>query len=308
MTVPRVTRVEILWSNLDSLAPEDHDSIADAETAIARALQEEPDDTLKRLQVSFRVVWSDGFAHGDGVSLQPGSSPGPVLRTRLYQVAKVQRDVYGKSRDLSEEERAQRRAQGNDMFERLRAEEPAVRNSGEVRAGRGLPYAGTRVPTLRGPRSRLDLPSPAEATLLPDPRMAHAELLDRFREVNGPLDEPAEFPNLSARDARALTNLITFALRNDLSSIDPHDAAVIWEKWRQAVDNVREHLGHVRDDNVTNKDSSAVFDAQMVLQHRGWDVLESIVTSLRSPGDVFAHYCPWRADWATYERIYPRAA
>ena len=47
--------------------------------------------------------------------------------------------------------------------------------------------------------------------------------------------------------------------------------------------------------------------ACIVLDHRGWDIRESLVVSLANPGAVFRHYCPWRADWAAYDRIYPRA-
>lgn len=170
-----------------------------------------------------------------------------------------------------------------------------------------MPYAGKRIGDLRGPRSRVALPSPDEATLLPDPRAAHAELLDRFRAVNGPKDAPTAFPNMSARDARAFANVMTYALRNDLPAIDDHDAAVIWEKWRQAIDDVRDHLKPVRDDDLTNDQSHDVWNACITLDHRGWDVRESLVVSLLIPGDVFRHYCPWRSEWATYERIYPRA-
>ncbi len=169
------------------------------------------------------------------------------------------------------------------------------------------PYSGKKIADLRGPRSRVTLPSPDAVTLLPDPRAAHAALLDRFRAANGPASAPNAFPNMSARDVRAFANLITFALRNDLPSIDDHDAAVIWDKWRQAVDEVREHLRRVRDDDLTNDSSPDVWNACIALDHRGWDIRESLVVSLANPGEVFRHYCPWRADWATYDRIYPRA-
>jgi hypothetical protein len=170
------------------------------------------------------------------------------------------------------------------------------------------PYAGTGIPELHGPRSRVVLPSPEESTLLPDPRVAHANLLARFRAANGPTDAPHAFPYLSARDVRALANAITFALRNDLPAVEAHDAAVLWDKWRQAVDDVRRFLKPVRDEAATNASSDAVWAACIQLDHRGWDLIENLVTALGRPGDVFARYCPWRADWATHERVYPGAA
>jgi hypothetical protein len=169
-------------------------------------------------------------------------------------------------------------------------------------------YAGKHIGDLRGPRSPVRLPSLDDATLLPDPRAAYNELLDRFRAVNGPKDAPTAFPNMSGRDVRAFANVITFALRNDLPSLDDHDAAVIWDKWRQVIDDVRDHLKRVRDDSLTNEHSADVWNACIVLDHRGWDLRESLVVSLANPGEVFRHYCPWRSEWATYERIYPRAS
>jgi hypothetical protein len=164
-------------------------------------------------------------------------------------------------------------------------------------------YAGKRIADLRGPRSPVSLPTPDEATLLPDPRAAHAALLARFRAVNGPKDE-TEFPNMSARDVRAFANVITFALRNDLPAIDDHDAAVIWEKWRQIVAEVHGHLRNVRDADATA--SHGLSSARIILEHRGWDIRESLVVSLLRPGAIFNRYCPWRAAWASYDRIYPR--
>ena len=170
-------------------------------------------------------------------------------------------------------------------------------------------YAGTGVAELRGPgpRSRVSLPGPDEATLLPDPRAAYAALLARFRQVNGPHDEPQDFPTMTARDVRAYANTITFALRHDLPSLDPRDAAVVWDKWRRAVDEARSHLRRVRDESQTSETTNDVWSACIVLEHRGWDVVESLAQALVQPGEVFERYCPWRTDWATFERLHPEA-
>jgi hypothetical protein len=174
----------------------------------------------------------------------------------------------------------------------------------KIRASR--PYAGRGVSELRGPRSSIRLAGPDDATFLPVPRDAHAALLARFRAVNGPEGTQA-FPNLRARDVRAFANLVTLALRNDLPAIDPRDAAVLWDKWRQAVDDVREHLRRVRDHDATNETSPDVWNASIVLDHRGWDVIENLTIALARPGDVFQAYCPWRSEWATFERLHPEA-
>lgn len=168
-------------------------------------------------------------------------------------------------------------------------------------------YEARGIGELRGPRSKIGLPTQDEATFLPDPRAAYDAILARFRAANGPADAPSEFPNLSARDVRALANVITFALRNDLPTLSPYDAAVLWDKWREAVASVRQLLADVRDKDATNTSSHGVRFASVLLDHRGWDLRESLVTALASPGAVFERYCPWRSAWATFERLHPEA-
>ncbi|MBE7448589.1 MAG: hypothetical protein HS111_06815 [Kofleriaceae bacterium] len=168
-------------------------------------------------------------------------------------------------------------------------------------------YEARGIGELRGPRSKIGLPTQDEATFLPDPRAAYDAILARFRAANGPSDAPSAFPNLSARDVRALANVITFALRNDLPSLSPYDAAVLWDKWREAVTAVRQLLADVRDHEATNASSDGVKFASVAIDHRGWDLRESLVTALASPGAVFERYCPWRSAWATFERLHPEA-
>lgn len=166
-------------------------------------------------------------------------------------------------------------------------------------------YAGHGIPRLPGPRAGapVELPGPDEATILPDPRAARERIFDRFLEANGRAPEYPNkpFPRLTARDVVVIANHLTFALRNDLSSIDAYDAAVIWEKWRIAVRDLRDLLRHVGLD-----DDAAI--AGNILDHRTFDVHDCMALALSSPGDVFSTYCPWRAAWATASRIHPEAS
>ena len=165
-------------------------------------------------------------------------------------------------------------------------------------------YAGKGIAAIAVPRGRpsVPLPKPDDATLLPDPVVIVRGLVDAYLTARGPTnpkDPPGHAtPRYTVADVKALANVITFALRNSLSEIDAHDAAVIWEKWRRAIIDLRDLM---RD--VTNDDQALIVGT--VLGHRLWDVQESMATALREPRQVFQQYCPWRTDWATAARIYP---
>ena len=168
------------------------------------------------------------------------------------------------------------------------------------------PYAGRGVPALSVPgRSvAVTLPGQLDATLLPDPRAAVASLRQQFLTARGAVDSKVppghERPRLTIADVKVIANFVTFALRNDLPTIDPHDAAVIWEKWRTAVVDLRELMRNVESD-------AQALIAGTVLDHRTWDIEASLTTALAHPREVFEHYCPWRSDWATFERLHPEA-
>ena len=167
-------------------------------------------------------------------------------------------------------------------------------------------YAGDGIATLPPGRGDdpVDLPGPDEATLLPEPRGAYRRLFDQLIAVTerDPRSSPTSpLPVLSPRQVRRVANFITFALVNDLTSVDPHDAAVVWEKWRKAVVTLRGLLRDA-DDNPTVRGILT-----LTLDHRVDDVSGDLATALVQPRAVFDAYCPWRADWATFARIHPEA-
>lgn len=167
-------------------------------------------------------------------------------------------------------------------------------------------YAGHGIAKLSAARSggAVALPGPDDATILPDPREAYDRMRVRFIEANGVSSDSSPKtprPRLAARDVTAIANHLTFALRNDLPTIDAGDAAVIWEKWRSAVNDLRDLLRHIPLENDTPY-------AAVLLDHRTWDVHESLATALQRPGEVFERYCPWRSAWATPARIHPEAS
>ena len=167
-------------------------------------------------------------------------------------------------------------------------------------------YAGRGLPVLPPARTQaataVPVPGKLDATLLPDPRATFAALRDKFIAARGVVNasRPAaqQDARLTIADVRVIANFVSFALRNDLSTIDPHDAAVIWEKWRKAIGDMRDMMHNVEND------AQALIVAT-VLGHRTWDIAECMATAQASPLEVFQNYCPWRADWATDVRIYP---
>lgn len=166
-------------------------------------------------------------------------------------------------------------------------------------------YEGRGIGELKatGPKSTVRLPGPATATLLPDPRGVHAALLEPFFAINGPAPDtqPSDRePALRPRDITVIANFMTLALRNDLPGLDRHDAAVIWEKWRQGVALIRDRLRYAD----RERHARGASDELLV---RTWVVREDLLTSLATPGQVAERYCPWKADFFTHARLHPEA-
>jgi len=164
-------------------------------------------------------------------------------------------------------------------------------------------YAGRGVSKLTiTSGNAIRMPGPDYATILPEPMRIHDEIRERYISVNGSVDATAKRPQprLTVRDAKILANHLTLALRNDLPGIDPHDAAVIWEKWRRSVAQLRDMMRGLDDD-------AQALAIGINLDQWTLTVHDDVAEALRHPGKVFSRYCPWRADWATFERIHPEA-
>lgn len=167
------------------------------------------------------------------------------------------------------------------------------------------PYAGRGIGALPlAGKPPVKLPDAAKATLLPTPAEAIRAVKAAFLSLRGAVSahdpQGHERPRYTVADVRAFANLVTLALRNDLPQIDPHDAAVLWEKWRKAIFDLRDLMRDVRND-----EQALVIGA--VLEHRVWDIESNLILALRTPRAVFEQYCPWRSEWATYARIHPEA-
>jgi hypothetical protein len=89
-------------------------------------------------------------------------------------------------------------------------------------------------------------------------------------------------------------------LRNDLPALDRYDAAVIWEKWREAVAAIRDRL------RVADRERHATRGSDELLQ-RTWVIRGDLAVALVTPGQVADRYCPWKADFFTQERLYPES-
>lgn len=160
-------------------------------------------------------------------------------------------------------------------------------------------YAGGGIPKLPAGAGTIALPGPDAATLLPSPRESYTRLLQQLGLAGegGAGARTAPVPG----QLRRVANFITFAFRNDLPTIDPADAAVIWEKWRVSVRDLRDLL------RGADERAPATPAAAVLIDHRLWAVSEDLATALVEPHAVFERYCPWRSAWATYARLHPEA-
>ena len=167
----------------------------------------------------------------------------------------------------------------------------------------GRRYAGRGIGELRTARTLavVEFSGPEEATLLPDPFAQYIDTLWEFVRATGALhgsttEHPR--PRLTARDVKVTANFVTLALRNDLPHIDPYDAAGIWEKWRQAVVDLRELLRNVGDD-----DQALIVGT--VLDGRFYVIVQDLALALAEPRKVADRYCPWQAEFFSDDRVYP---
>jgi hypothetical protein len=276
---PPVARVEILWSTIEALPAVVYRSLDAAEAAIvAAARAPQSFGPPKRDQVLFRVVWADGLSHDDGVEFPRTAVPRGVLRARLREVAHVQRDVYGASKKLTEAERAQRRAWGNDMLARLAVDGP--RNLHMIPEDQLLPI-GTAADGLA-------------LTLLPDPLAAVAELEARFAAIRPPvkvwMGHGRTVPRTTNRDVMYAANWISLALAHDMPRLRaltgrPH--GVIWDRWAKTIEHVRRHLGP--DLDATYRDNPQFWSDQV--EHVAHKVEKALASAPRNAN------APERVQW-----------
>lgn len=138
----------------------------------------------------------------------------------------------------------------------------------------------------------------ASATLLPDPVAAVTALRDAFL-FRGTQDNDRTLPAFRAGDVIAIANHISAALYNDLPTPDRRDTATIWDKWRKAVLRIRKEVGAL----IASDKYREIYQFGADL-----DALEhDLVTAFKSPGEVARYYCPWAADFFTFERLNPEA-
>ncbi|KAB2905603.1 MAG: hypothetical protein F9K40_06625 [Kofleriaceae bacterium] len=242
-----------MWSTIDTLATRAYRSLDHAEAAIAAAVRApRRDDGTSRDQVLFRVVWTDGLTHDEGVTFPRGVVPPNVLRERLTAVAIHQRDFYGTSKYLNDEQRAQRRAWANDVLARLAAEAP--RNLHTVPEDQLLPL-GTAAAELA-------------VSLLPDPRAAITELEAHFAAIRPPvkvwMGHGRAVPRTTNRDVMYAANWISLALAADMArlrALTGRSHGTIWDRWAKTIEHVRRHLGP--DLDATYRDNPQFWNEQV---------------------------------------------
>jgi len=250
---PPLARVAIMWSTIEALATRAYRSLDQAEAAIAAAVRApRRDDGNSRDQVLFRVVWTDGLSHDEGVTFPRGVVPPRVLRERLTAVAVHQRDFYGTSKYLNDEQRAQRRAWANDMLARLDAETP--RNLHMVPEDQLLPI-GTAAADLA-------------VSLLPDPRAAVMELEAHFAAIRPPvkvwMGHGRTVPRTTNRDVMYAANWISLALAADMArlrALTGRSHGTIWDRWGKTIEHVRRYLGP--DLDATYRDNPQFWNEQV---------------------------------------------
>ena len=80
---------------------------------------------------------------------------------------------------------------------------------------------------------------------------------------------------------------------------DRRDTATIWDKWRKAVGRISEEVVAL----LASDKYGEIYQFGADL-----DALEhDVVTAFKTPGEVARYYCPWAADFFTFERLHPEA-
>jgi hypothetical protein len=242
--LPRIARVEILWSENGAVRAAPYRSLAAADHALARAFETNPPpDTGGYDKTAFRVVWTDGQQHEGRAdvtdkSMRAAPAAGGLLRDHLEHVGRWLRDSSGKATWMSPEDREAHTAWGVELLARLEREPRlgAARNRARIASGQLMPL-GTRNPD-------------PTLTLLPDARAATAALEAHFAPHRLPEvgwgGGTERVPSTTNRDICYATNWLSLALANDLPrlrELTGHPQGAIWDRWGRTVAFVRHHLG-----------------------------------------------------------------
>lgn len=168
---------------------------------------------------------------------------------------------------------------------------PALRWQGDPLAAL-LPHRSNDGPVLDA----------AEATLLPDPAAAVTALREAFL-FRGTKDNDPTLPAFRVGDVVAVANYITAALHNNLPTPDRRDTATIWDKWRKAVLRIRKETQSLLASDRYGANNGKIYELGADLDALEYD----LVTAFKSPSEISRYYCPWAADFFTYERLHPEA-
>lgn len=253
--LPRIARVQILWSENGTVPLRSFASLAAADAALAAAFAKEPPPEGGAYnKTAFVVVWTDGARHEGRadvrrIDVQTAPRGGGILRQHLAIVGQRWREYHPTT---NEDERAW----GEELLRRL-----------------------DREPKLGGRRNLLYIPEeqllPIGTTsehqgvsLLPDPRTAVAELEAHFAAIRSPvpvwMGHGRTVPRTTNRDVRYAANWISLALASDMSRLraligKPQGA--IWDRWARTVEHVRRQLDD--DPDLTYRDSVRFWNEQL---------------------------------------------
>jgi hypothetical protein len=227
-TVPRVARVHITTADNPAVRPGLYRSIAYADAMLDEAFAAVPAPEGKPFSLLTGVViWTDGYelrprVYVNAEHVRDAVADGGILRHALLRAARARAnpDTY---RGAHPDVIAQHAAAGRAVLARIEAD-----------AAHEAEHRNT---------STWNAPS-----LFPDPAQAIVRLRDRFADrrriiaaVGDREDGTSDgtgYPATNHADVRYVSNHITLALRNDLRSLDPTAAAIVWNHWRSVRDTI----------------------------------------------------------------------
>ncbi|MBE7448586.1 MAG: hypothetical protein HS111_06800 [Kofleriaceae bacterium] len=250
---PRVERVTVTVVKDGAHDRYLFDNLADADAKLAAIFTTLPDPGVWTDWIGAVIDWSDGedtqlrfFVTRE--RLVGAAADGGILRHALLVDARLEAAPTS-YRGYSRSKVAKLTAAGRAMLARIEAE-----------PYHDEPQRNARLSTWRAP------------SLLPDPTAAIARLRDRFADRRrivasvGDRDDASGdgtgHPATNHADVRYASNHITLALRNDLRSLEPTAAAIVWNHWRSVRDTI-ETLLRKGDDTDEYGDNEGFWTRQL---------------------------------------------